>query len=93
MAATATTTVDFGATPVDGKTFTITDAGVSAVSYVEAYIQSNDTTANNTADDHRVAAASMRLSCEPGAGQFNLEAHMIFGLVTGLIKIRYVYSP
>lgn len=93
MAATVTTTIDFGATPVDGKTFTITDAGVSAASYVEAYIQSNDTTINNTADDHRAAAASMRLSCEAAAGAFNLEVHLLFGLVTGQFKVRYVYSP
>lgn len=92
MAGQNTATIDFGATPVDGGTFTITDAAILATHYVEAFVQHSDTTADNDANDHSVAAASFRLSCLPAAGSFTLEVILLFGMVTGQFKIRYVYN-
>ncbi len=92
MPGTGTATIDFGATPTDGATFTVTDASISSTSYVEAYIQHGDSTADNTVDDHEIAAASLRLSAFPATGNFSLAAHCLFGAVTGQMKIRYAWS-
>lgn len=93
MAAAATVTVAFGSTPVAEGTFTIVDAGVSAASYVEAFIQSNDSTSDNDAEQHRIAGFSLRLTCAADTGQFVLDCVCLVGLVSGDIKVRYVYSP
>jgi len=92
MPGASTTTVDFGATPVDGAAFTVTDANITATSYVEAYVQHVDTTADNGVDEHETAAASFRLSAKPAAGSFELAIHCLFGAVTGQFKIRYAWS-
>ena len=91
MAGAATTTVDFGSTPVDFATFTITDANVSSTSYVEAFFMVDSTT-NNTVDDHRRAAVFCRLVCLPAAGSFTLEAYSQMGFMYGQFKIRYAYA-
>lgn len=93
MAGTATYTANFGSTPVIEATFTISDAGVSAASYVEAFVQGNDTTVDNDEDSHRWAANAWRLTCEPGAGAFDLKVYSIAGEMSGTFKIRYVFSP
>lgn len=84
-------TIDFGATPVDGGTFTITDAAITSSMYVEAFVQHGDTTTDNDADAHSMAAASFRLSTIPGTGSFTLEVALLFWMVTGTFKIRYAY--
>lgn len=95
--ATGTAILAFGASPVDNGTFTITDAGVSAASFVEAFFQGNDSTVGAQANDtvaHEMAAACFANSaCIPTAGQFDVVLHTMIGLVTGDLKIRYVYSP
>ena len=90
MAIQGTATIDFGATPVTGATFTISDAGLSGLTYGEAWIMA-DSTANNTIDDHRQAGASFRITCDPPSGtNMAIEVHCLFNLVTGQFKVRYV---
>lgn len=88
----ATTTIDFGATPIGEKDFTITDANVSTASYVEAFIQHNDTTATNGTEMHKNAGVFMKLVCSAGTGQFLLHAGTLFGLVSNVFSIRYVWN-
>lgn len=96
MAGSATTTVNFGTTPVDSGVFTITDANITATSYVEAFVMVDSTgTSSNTAndiEDHKQAAASFRLSTLPAAGSFTLYIDCLFRLCTGQFKIRYAWA-
>ena len=84
-----TTTVDFGATPVDEGTFAIVDAALSGLTYAEAWIM-RDSTANNTVLNHEIANAFIRLSCSISGTTLTIHCFLEAGLVTGLIKIRYV---
>lgn len=89
--AAGTTTVDFGATPVDYASFTVTDAGIGATDYVEAFFMI-DSTVDNTVDDHSRAAVFCRLVCQAAAGSFTLQVYSLMGLMSGHFKIRYAYS-
>lgn len=91
MAATGTATIDFGSTPVADATFTVTQAGVTSSSYIEAYVQ-GDTTPDNDATDHAFAAVSWRLFCVPGNGEFQLNVTCLVGLCSGQFDVRYVYT-
>lgn len=91
MAGSTTTTIDFGATPVADKVFTITDAAISSTSYVEAFVM-GDTTVDNDADSHKHAAASWRLCCTPASGSFTLDITCLIDLCYGTFKVRYVYA-
>jgi len=88
-ASVGTAVIGFGASHADGASVTVTDPAVSATSYVNAWVQSNDSTVSNAAENHGTAAASLRFLITPGAGSFELEAHPIFGLATGDFKVRY----
>jgi len=93
MAGTGTTTVDFGATPVGEATFTISDAGVSAASYVEAWFQYNDTTAGNVAEMHKTLGFFCKPNCSAGSSQFLAYCGLTGGLATGQYKLRYAFTP
>jgi hypothetical protein len=88
----ANTTIDFGATPTDGANATITNASISPSSIIQAFIIASDSTANNNANNHQIAAAAMRFIITPGTGNFNLETHCMFGLANGQFNIRYTYQ-
>lgn len=83
-----TATIDFGATPVNEASFTVTDAAVSATSYVLPFVMV-DTTADNDTDAHMHAAASLKLTALPAAGSFTLYAYAQEGLCFGTFKVRY----
>jgi hypothetical protein len=89
--AAGTTTVDFGATPVDYASFTVTDPGIGATDYVEAFFMM-DSTVDNTVEDHERAAVFCRLTCLPAAGSFTLKIYSLMGLMSGHFKVRYAYS-
>lgn len=91
MASVGTITVDFGSSYVDNGAFTITDAGILATSYVEVFVMV-DSTADNDATQHQIAATSLRLSALPASGSATVYADALFGLVKGTFKLRYVYS-
>ena len=88
---TGTATIDFGATPVSEAVITVTDAALLATNYVEAFVMI-DTTGDNTANDHRHAATSWKLSCLPANGSFDLYIDCLVDLCHGTFKIRYVYA-
>ena len=85
----ATTTVDFGATPLGEKDFSITDAGVSTTSYIHAWVQHNDTTADNGVEMHKNFGNFGRITCSAGTGSFSAHIGTLIGLMTGQFKFRY----
>lgn len=91
MAGKGQAVIDFGSTPVAEKTFTVTDAAISTTSYVEAFVMI-DSTADNTVDDHRHAAASWQLTALPGTGSFELDVTSLIDLCHGTFNIRYAYA-
>jgi len=80
--------IDFGTRPVCCKTFTVTDAGVSAASKIIA-VQSGKAATGRDADENEMDA--IVFSCVPGSGTFTLYARS-FNPVTGLYKINYQFS-
>ena len=84
-----TTTIDFGTTPVDTKTFTIVDAALSGLTYAEAWAM-RDTTADNGITLHEMANTLMRFACSISGTTLTIVADILMGRVTGQFKIRYV---
>lgn len=91
MAGKASTTIDFGATPVAEGSFTITDANITAATEVEAFVVV-DSTADNDAEAHRHAAASWQMSALPQSGGFTLYVTALMDLCWGTFKVRYAYA-
>jgi hypothetical protein len=87
----ATAIVDLGVTPVSNASVTVTDAGVSAASYVQVFVM-GDTTFDNNLDAHLHAGASWKLTPIPASGSFVLHIDALIDLCWGTFKIRYTYS-
>jgi hypothetical protein len=87
---TATATIDFGSTPVAESSFTITNASITASSYIQAYVMV-DSTVDNDADAHKHAAASWQMTAEPGTGDFTLYVTSLIDYCFGTFKVRYTY--
>lgn len=83
------TEIDFGVVPVHKKQFTITDAGISATSKIIA-VQSGKAATGRDADENEMDA--LILNCNPGTGQFTLNAFALPGPVTGKYKVNYQFS-
>jgi hypothetical protein len=83
------TEIDFGTTPVDEKTFTITDANISVSSEVMvqlAYVAPTGKEIDELEFD------SFDFRAVAGAGSFTLYARSLEGLVADKFKINYAYS-
>jgi gentisate 1,2-dioxygenase len=91
MAGKGTAVIDFGATPVAEKQFTITDAAISSTSIVEAFVQVL-LTGDNNAESHRHAAASWKLVTEAGTGSFLLDVTCLIDMCHGTFNIQYAYA-
>lgn len=91
MAGSATATVDLGSALNNSFNVTITDANVTATSYVEAFVMV-DSTVDNDTDAHKHAAASWKLSTLPAAGSFTLYIDGLIDLCWGTFKIRYAWA-
>ena len=89
MSAQGTSTIDFGATPVDNKTFAIVDANVSGLTYAEAWVM-RDSTSDNSVDEHESLAAYSRTACSISGSTLTIYVEMVLGFVTGQFKLRYV---
>jgi hypothetical protein len=87
----ATATVDLGVNPVSNASVTVTDAGISAASYVQVFVM-GDTTVDNDLDAHLHAGASWKFTPVPAAGSFTLYIDALIDLCWGTFKIRYTYS-
>jgi len=83
------TTINFGAVPIDEGTFTVTDTSVDTDSIIVATVMGSDSTVDNDAEAHQLAAAFFRFSAEPSGGSFTLRVLSLFGLCSGLFKVRY----
>ena len=81
--------VDFGASPVYDKSFTITDASVAASSKIIA-VQSGSAATGRDADENELD--SLILRCVPASGSFTVYAKAIPGPVSGKYKINYQFS-
>ena len=86
------TTVDFGATPIEEMSFTVTDANITSAMIIEAFISGGDSTADNDAASHLHAAASFKMATSAGTGLFTLQMYSTIDLPHGTFKIQYAYS-
>lgn len=84
----ATATIDLGATPVSEASVTVTNASITSTSYIQVFVMV-DSTADNTTEDHRHAAASWQMSALPNTGSFTLYINSMMDLCWGTFKIRY----
>lgn len=86
-------TINFGTTPVAEKSFTITDASITAGMVVEAFVSAGDSHADNDVASHSHAAASWKLAPGLGAsGSFPLDIYCLMDMCHGNFKVRYAYS-
>lgn len=83
--------IDFGASPVASGEFVITDADAQPAHFVTVFV-APETTPDNDADAHRMAALSFRFSVLAGNGTIAVSAASVLFLATGSFKIRYRLS-
>ena len=79
--------VDFGASAVRSKRFTITDAAVTASSKI-VVMQSGKAATGRSADENEMDMLHFRAI--PGAGAFTLLADCLTGRVNGKYKANYL---
>lgn len=87
-----TTEVDFGATPSDGATLSLAVPGITSAALVDAKIYPMDTTADNDASAHLIAASALKVSAIASTDLIDFDVHSLFGLATGKFKVRYSYA-
>ena len=87
-------TVDFGATPTDEVSLNITGlTDMTTSAHISVFMQEDDTTSDNTADDHQTVAyfsycsASGRIA---GTG-FTINIRCWAGYAKGTLKVHYIY--
>jgi hypothetical protein len=94
MGAQGTATLDFGATPTEEASVTVTgQSAIVAGSHVEAFFM-QETTGDNGADEHAEAAALCPLVVSDivaGTG-FTIRAHPIAMLGIGQFSVRWVWN-
>lgn len=83
--------IDFGASFVAEKTFTVTDPDVVPTSVIQCFMQ-GDSTADNSAASHLIGGRSFRFTATPGSGSFSLDAVCLIGMCAGTFKIRYSHA-
>jgi hypothetical protein len=86
-----TATIDLGVTPLCNAAITVTDASISATSYIQVFVM-GDTTVDNDLDAHLHAGASWKFIPVPAAGSFTLYIDALIDLCWGTFKIRYTYA-
>ena len=87
----ATTIIDLGASPVSNASVTITNASISATSYIQVFVM-GDATADNNIDAHLHAGASWKFITVPATGSFTLYIDALIDLCWGTFSIRYTYA-
>lgn len=94
MGAQGTIVLDFGSTPAQEATVSVTgQAGIVAGSHAEAFFM-QDTTADNGLEEHQEAAAICPLVCgpvTPGVG-FPILAQSLGPLGMGQFSVRWVWN-
>ncbi len=89
MATQGTSTINFGATPVDEGTFNINDGTLAGLTYAEAFFM-RDSTGDNSVDEHESAASNTRLVCSISGTTLTVYINVLHGFLTGNFVIRYV---
>lgn len=88
---TGIATVDFGATPTDEASVTVTGlSSLSVGSHKKAYIQSDDTTTDNTANAHHLFSYWGKVTCEYlSSTSMIIKCNLLIGLAKGTFKVHY----
>ena len=95
MPGTGTATLSFGSTPTAEGSVTVSgQTGILTTSFAEAFIMGNDSTSDNTTTDHQFAGIALRLVCADLVANtgFTIYVTSIAGLISGDLKIRWVWS-
>lgn len=89
-----TATIDFGVTSTDTGSILVTGlTGLTTAHYKYAFIQSDDSTVDNTANDHKLLSRWGKLVCEyTSSTSMTIYCDLDIGEVTGTFKIRYIIS-
>ena len=87
-------TIDFGSTPTDEASVVITGlTNMTTTANIFIFIQDDDSTADNTSDDHTALAYFAR--CTPSARVagvgFTANVRLLGGFAKGTYKIHYIY--
>ena len=86
-----TATINFGATPVNYRQFTITDATMAGSTFVECFFMASDSTADSSQGDHVKAGIHIRVPATTMTGDtFTVECYVEKDYVVGTFKLRYV---
>jgi len=90
--AVGTATLNFGTTPTDSASVVVSGlSGLSVATHKEAFVQSDDSTVDNTALQHRQLAYYGRFTCEyTSATSMTINCDLTFGNATGTFTIHYV---
>lgn len=92
--ATGTETLDFGATPVDEVSMTVTTSGLLANDHIEAFAMLDSIVGQNSEEEHEMLAVLGRFACKYlSATTFALKCKLIGLAATGQFKIRWAASP
>ena len=93
MGSQGTAPLSFGATPAGEASVLVSGELVAADSHIEAFFM-QDSTADNTVDDHRMAALMISLSCVVTVvgDEFRIDAESRGWLATGDFKVRWVWN-
>ena len=87
-------TIDFGSTPTDEASLVVTGlTDMTATTNIIVFLQDDDTTADNTAEDHKAlnyfakCSASARVA---GVG-FTINVRLLGGYAKGTYKVHYIF--
>jgi hypothetical protein len=87
-------TIDFGSTPTDEASLVVTGlTDMTATTNIIVFMQDDDSTADNTADDHKAlnyfakCSASSRVA---GVG-FTINIRLLAGYAKGTYKVHYIF--
>lgn len=83
------TTVDFGASPIDQADFVIAAASCTAESILEFTVSGTSSTATNGTAEHVMAAQLFWFAATPGSGSFSVKIGTQLGFVSGEFIIKY----
>lgn len=79
--------------PTEEASKTVTTSGLSPTSYIEAWIQHGDTTADNGVDEHEELAINGPFPCKYlSATTFEVKMHIKNALALGIFKFRFTWS-
>jgi hypothetical protein len=89
--ATGVTTLDFGTTPTDEATILVTGlSGLSVGTHKEAFVQGDDSTADNDATAHQFLAWAGQFNAQyVSATTMNINCKLMAGLATKTFTVHY----